>query len=39
MSPENQGVFQLMKEVILRLLCYSSTAFICGSFTSHRILS
>jgi len=35
MSLENSGVFQFLKEVTLRLLCHSSTASVCGSFTRH----
>ncbi len=35
MSPENQGVFQLPKELTMLLLCHSSTAFVCGSFARH----
>jgi hypothetical protein len=35
MSPENQGVFQLLKEVTLRMLCHSSTASVLGSFARH----
>ncbi len=31
MSPGNQGVFQLLKEVTF----HSSTAFFCGSFARH----
>jgi len=34
-SLENQGVFQLLKEVTLRLSCHSSSASICGSFAHH----
>ena len=35
MSPENQGVFQLLKEIISGLLCHSSTASIWSSFAHH----
>jgi hypothetical protein len=35
MSPENQGVFQLLKEVTLRQLCHSSTASILDNFARH----
>ena len=31
-SPQNQGVFPLLEDVTLCLLCHSSTASICGSF-------
>jgi len=37
MSPGNQGVFQLLKEVTFRLLCHSSTAFICGNIARHSL--
>jgi hypothetical protein len=35
MSLENCGVFQLLKEVTLCLLCHSSIAFVWGSFVRH----
>jgi hypothetical protein len=35
MSPENQGVFQFLREVALRLLCHSSTASVLGTFDRH----
>jgi hypothetical protein len=37
MSPENQGVFWLLKEVALRMLCYSFTASVFGSFARHSL--
>jgi len=35
MSLENCGVFQLLKEVILCMLCHSLESFVCGNFARH----
>jgi len=39
MSPENQGVFQLLNEVTFFMFYHSSTASVWGSFARHSSVS